>query len=86
MSETIETQEQELERLRAENEEFKKKKAKLRCQVSAKGALSVYGLGRFPVTLYRSQWESLLGMADVIKEFMVEHVAELPEKKIEGEG
>jgi hypothetical protein len=41
-------------------------------KVSEKGALSVYGLGRFPVTLYREQWEKLLGMADEIRAFIQE--------------
>ena len=39
-------------------------------KVSEKGALSVYGLGRFPVTLYREQWEKLLGMTDEIRRFI----------------
>lgn len=38
----------------------KQSERKITCKVSDKGALSVYGLGRFPVTLYRSQWERLL--------------------------
>jgi hypothetical protein len=42
-------------------------------RVSEKGALSVYGLGRFPVTLYREQWEKLLGMADEIRRFIQEN-------------
>ena len=55
----------ELERLRAENEALKKPaRSPMFLKVSEKGALSVYGLGRFPVTLYREQWEKLLGMAD----------------------
>ncbi len=42
---------------------------KLTCKVSAKGAISVYGLGRFPVTLYASQWDRLLAAADDIRAF-----------------
>ena len=42
----------------------------LNCQVSEKGALSVYGMGRFPVTLYKEQWLKLLSMADEIKAFI----------------
>lgn len=42
---------------------------KITCKVSEKGALSVYGLGRFPVTLYAAQWERLLGAADDIRAF-----------------
>jgi hypothetical protein len=61
----------ELERLRAENEALKKPaRGQMSLKVSEKGALSVYGMGRFPVTLYREQWEKLLGMSDVIREFI----------------
>jgi hypothetical protein len=61
----------ELERLRAENERLKKSgRGNLAMKVSEKGALSVYGMGRFPVTLYKEQWLKLLGMADEIKAFI----------------
>jgi hypothetical protein len=62
----------ELERLRAENERLKSsgKSSKLAMKVSEKGALSVYGMGRFPVTLYKEQWLRLLAMADEIKAFI----------------
>jgi hypothetical protein len=62
----------EIERLRAENENLKKPVARgqMSLKVSEKGALSVYGLGRFPVTLYREQWEKLLGMTDEIRTFI----------------
>ena len=61
----------ELERLRAENELLKKSgRSKLAMKVSEKGALSVYGMGRFPVTLYKEQWLKLLGIADEIKAFI----------------
>lgn len=56
----------ELAALKAENAALKQAKAdaalnrKLTCKVSAKGAVSVYGLGRFPVTLYKEQWNALL--------------------------
>lgn len=43
---------------------------KLTCKVTDKGAVSVYGLGRFPVTLYKSQWERLLGEAEAIANFV----------------
>ena len=60
----------ELERLRAENEALKKPAGgRVYLKVSEKGGLSVYGMGRFPVTLYREQWEKLLGMADEIRAF-----------------
>ena len=61
----------EIERLRAENEALKKPtRGQMSMKVSEKGALSVYGLGRFPVTLYREQWEKLLGLADGIRVFI----------------
>jgi hypothetical protein len=61
----------ELERLRAENERLKKAgRGRLAMKVSEKGALSVYGMGRFPVTLYKEQWLRLLEMADEIKAFI----------------
>jgi hypothetical protein len=61
----------ELERLRAENERLKKGRGgKLAMKVSEKGALSVYGMGRFPVTLYKEQWLRLLAMGDDIKAFI----------------
>jgi hypothetical protein len=41
----------------------------------------VYGLGRFPVTLYREQWEKLLGMADELRQFIKDHDAELKKKE-----
>src|SRR5262249_15704714 len=61
----------EIERLRAENESLKRPtRGQPSLKVSEKGALSVYGLGRFPVTVYREQWEKLLGMADEIRAFI----------------
>lgn len=61
----------ELERLRAENQALKKPgRGNLSMKVSEKGALSVYGMGRFPVTLYKEQWLKLLAIADDIKTFI----------------
>jgi hypothetical protein len=61
----------EVERLRAENEALKRpERGRLSLKVSEKGALSVYGMGRFPVTLYKEQWLRLLGIADEIKTFI----------------
>jgi hypothetical protein len=72
----------ELERLRAENEALKNRATKgMTLKVSEKGGVSVYGLGRFPVTLYKEQWEKLLGMADDIRTFITEHEAELKTKE-----
>jgi hypothetical protein len=71
---TPEEMQAEIERLRAENETLKKPaRGQLSLRVSEKGALSVYGMGRFPVTLYREQWEKLLGMSDQIKQFIQEN-------------
>ena len=64
----------ELERLRAENERLKNRQTRgVSMKVSTKGALSVYGLGRFPVTLYKEQWTRLLDMADDIRAFINEN-------------
>ncbi len=72
----------EIERLRAENEALKKpSRGQMSLRVSEKGALSVYGLGRFPVTLYREQWEKLLGMADEIRRFIQENDSQLKKKE-----
>lgn len=61
----------EIERLRAENAALKRpERGKLSLRVSEKGALSVYGMGRFPVTLYKEQWLRLLGIAEEIKAFI----------------
>ena len=72
----------EIERLRAENEALKKPaRGQMSLKVSEKGALSVYGLGRFPVTLYREQWEKLLGMSDEIRAFIKDNDAALKKKE-----
>jgi hypothetical protein len=71
----------ELERLKAENERLKRQQSKgLSLKVSEKGGLSVYGLGRFPVTLYKEQWTKLLDMADEIRAFMRANDAQLKSK------
>ena len=80
MSEDMQT---ELERLRAENEELKSKKSNsgtLSMKVSEKGALSVYGMGRFPVTLYKEQWLKLLAIAEDLKKFIQENDSKLKTK------
>lgn len=72
----------ELEKLRAENAALKKPSAgRVYLKVSEKGGLSVYGLGRFPVTLYREQWEKLLGLSDDIKTFIHENDQSLKKKE-----
>jgi hypothetical protein len=71
----------ELERLRAENEALKRSaKRGTSIRVSEKGGVSVYGLGRFPVTLYKEQWLKLLAMADEIRAFITAHDSELKTK------
>jgi hypothetical protein len=64
----------ELDRLKAENESLKRTRSKgVTMKVSEKGALSIYGLGRFPVTLYKEQWIRLLDSADDIRSFIQEN-------------
>jgi hypothetical protein len=71
----------ELERLRKENESLKKGAAKgVSMKVSEKGGLSVYGLGRFPITLYQEQWTKLLDMSEDIRAFIASHHGELQAK------
>jgi hypothetical protein len=69
----------EASKLLAEVEQTKR--GALYCKVSAKGAISVYGLQRMPVTLYVEQWERLLNFADDLREFMKEHDAEFKRKE-----
>jgi len=71
----------ELERLRAENAALKARGPRgVSLKVSEKGGVSVYGLGRFPVTLYKEQWAKLLDMADEIRAFIKAHDTELKAK------
>lgn len=70
-----ETAEEKLARLEAENQALReqveqRKTGQLRLKVSEKGGLSLYGLGRFPVTLYKEQWARLLDYADEIRKFL----------------
>lgn len=81
-----ETAEQKLARLEAENKALKdqleqRKPGQLRLKISEKGGLSVYGLGRFPVTLYKEQWKRLLEHADEIKRFLQENEQQLKTKQ-----
>jgi len=72
----------EIERLKAENERLKAQRAsRIALRVSEKGGVSLYGLGRFPVTLYKEQWIKLLDMADEIRALISEHDAELKAKE-----
>ena len=71
----------ELERLRSENAALKKGAATgISMKVSEKGAVSIYGMGRFPVTLYKEQWLKLLDMSDEIRKFIAANDAQLKTK------
>ena len=72
----------ELERLQAENAELKSKaSAGLSLKVSEKGAVSLYGMGRFPVTLYKEQWLRILAIAPEIEAFIRENDSKLKTKE-----
>ena len=71
----------ELERLRNENATLKKGTSTgIRMKVSEKGAVSIYGMGRFPVTLYKEQWLRLLNMSDDIRAFITANESKLKAK------
>jgi hypothetical protein len=83
-----ETPEQKLARLEAENKVLReqmeqRRSSQLRLKVGEKGGLSVYGLGRFPVTLYKEQWIRLLDHAETIKSFLKENDQLLKAKQSE---
>ena len=72
----------ELERLRNENAALKKGAlSPIRMKVSEKGAVSIYGMGRFPVTLYKEQWLTLLDMSEEIREFIAANETKLKAKE-----
>lgn len=82
MSDTEADMKAELEKLRAENQALKKTKEKgLTMKIGEKGGLSVYGLGRFPVTLYKEQWLRLLAMTDEIRAFIEANADKLKTKE-----
>ncbi len=71
----------ELERLRNENAALRKGvPTGIRMKVSEKRAVSIYGMGRFPVTLYKEQWLKLLDMSDDIRAFIATNEAKLKTK------
>ncbi len=76
---------EELARLRAENEKLKQQAKSapkdISFKVSQKGAVSVYGMGRFPVTLYKEQWEKLLARKDDLLQFIQDNAADLKTKE-----
>ena len=72
----------EIEKLRAENDQLKTKGVRgLSLKVSEKGAVSLYGVGRFPVTLYKEQWVKILGMKDEIEAFLQNNASSLKTKE-----
>ena len=82
MSDTQDDTQAELARLKAENERLKASQSRgMSLKVSEKGGLSVYGLGRFPVTLYKEQWAKLLEISDDIRAFLKENDARLKSKE-----
>lgn len=73
----------ELERLRRENAELKDSKKRggvMHLKVSQKGAVSLYGMGRFPVTLYKEQWVRMLDFGEEIRKFIEENQSQLKTK------
>lgn len=82
MSESDQDLKAELERLRSENAALKKGAVTgITMKVSEKGALSVYGMGRFPVTLYKEQWLKLMDMSDQVRAFIVANDGKLKTKE-----
>tara|TARA_R110001583_G_scaffold182357_2_gene340095 strand:+ start:2204 stop:2482 length:279 start_codon:yes stop_codon:yes gene_type:complete len=78
----IEDPASELARLRAENEAFRdEKKKNLRLKVSEKGAVSLYGVRRFPVTFYKNEWQTIIGMIPEIQQFVSDNDHQLTTKK-----
>jgi hypothetical protein len=73
----------EIQRLKDENEKLKKPTARgvISLKVSEKGAVSVYGLGRFPVTLYKEQWVKLLERDAEIRQFIADNEDKLKKKE-----
>ena len=68
----------ELERLRREVAELKARPARsLSMKIGEKGGLSIYGMGRFPVTLYKEQWETLLSHKEAILEYIAANAGRL---------
>lgn len=71
----------EIARLRAENEALRAARTRtITCKVSDKGALSIYGLGRFPITLYLSQFDKLVTSWELIAKFVEDHRSEFSTK------
>ena len=79
-----EAMQKQIDQLKAENEALKSRGSSrsVSMKVSEKGGVSIYGLGRFPVTLYKEQWTKLLDMADDIRTFIKENDAQLKAKEL----
>jgi hypothetical protein len=76
----------ELDRLRSENAALKKGSSTgIRMKVSEKGAVSIYGMGRFPVTLYKEQWLKLLDMSDDIRAFIAANQAQIEGERLKND-
>lgn len=72
----------ELARVKAENEALKATKTGgPSCKVTEKGGVSFYGIGRFPVTLYASQWIKLIQHIDMVKQFLIDNETKLAVKE-----
>lgn len=83
---TAEELQAELERLRAENASLKQQTQRgTYLKVSEKGGVSLYGLGRFPITLYVEQWQKIIDMVPDIRRFMDENAANLKRKEPRGD-
>ena len=81
MSEDDQDLRAELERLRVENQALKaRSQQEIRLQVSQKGAVSLYGLRRFPITLYADEWERILDLAGKVRAFIKENEGSLSRK------
>ena len=82
MATDIQAMQAELAALKAQNAKLKAQaERKISLKVSAKKAMSLYGMGRFPVTLYKEQWLKSLEMSDVIKAFIADNNSALKEKE-----
>jgi ABC-type Fe3+-hydroxamate transport system substrate-binding protein len=86
MAESEPTREDLLKRIaELEKQLNHKKHPTLSFQVGKKGGVSVYGLGRFPVTLYYEQWMQLLARSDDLRTFLVENKSKLKMRPGSGE-
>ena len=77
------TKEELMARIAELEKQVSKKSGRMEFKVSEKGGVSVYGLGRFPVTLYYEQWVRLLDTADSLRKFLEENKARLKLKGAE---